>query len=342
MAYTRLERLQKRRLDPLMKVAGLNEVYNRLKEEPAIVYAVSAMQPIDPDYTKNTFEECGRVEEQLQAGFAADGIAVDFDHQGSVTNDTHIRAHSDIDLLSAEKKFFGVEPPNTPKYPYHGDPIADLRKIRSTTSKTLRAKFPKATVDESGSKSVKIEGGSLRRKIDVIACNWLQTVEYVQDPQKHWLGVEVLDNDNGRRIANKPFLHNKRIEERDVRTNGGLRKLIRLLKSLKYDSDDKIDLSSYDIAAITYNMPEDKMRFVTGGDLQLLQNCYDYLLNISLNSNLREAMEVPNGTRKVFCSEGATEAGLRQMTLAVGTLLEEIKLGLGRSMKKIAEARVSY
>ena len=65
-----------------------------------------------------------------------------------------------------------------------------------------------------------------------------------------WLGIEILDDNEGTRVPNKPFLHNRLIMERDTETNGGLRKAIRLLKSLKYDSDEKIDVSSYDLASI--------------------------------------------------------------------------------------------
>lgn len=62
-------------------------------------YLVDAMQPIDENFTKKTFEEGYRVWNQLEKNLPA-VYQVEFDFQGSVTSDTHIRIHSDIDLLA--------------------------------------------------------------------------------------------------------------------------------------------------------------------------------------------------------------------------------------------------
>jgi hypothetical protein len=235
-----------------------------------------------------------------------------------------------------------VELPNKPRYPYQGDVVDDLRQVRKVGVTRLRNAYPAAKVDETGSKAINISGGSLQRKIDVIAAHYWHTVEYYKDQQKHWLGVKVLDNDQGIRIANKPFLHNKRIDDKDKTANGGLRKLIRLLKSLKYDSDEKIELSSYDIAGIVYNMSDDKLMSQAGLDLILINNCHTYLMLLEALETTRNGIVVPNGTRKVFCAEGATEKGLAQMRVAVGALLKEIEQGLSRSFRKLAEARIKY
>src|SRR5258708_4455223 len=126
-ALTRLQRLQNRRLDPMMRVGEANEAYKRLiTEDTAGRYAIGALQPIDPAYTKNTFEERKRVEDQLANGYKSVRLDVSFDYQESVTNDTHIRAHSDVDLLTVEGRFYMTQ---SPPSPYSGDPMADLRQI---------------------------------------------------------------------------------------------------------------------------------------------------------------------------------------------------------------------
>jgi hypothetical protein len=142
-ALTRLQRLQNRRLDPMMRVGEANEAYKRLTtEDTAVRYAIGAMQPIDPAYTKNTIEERKRVEDQLANGYRSAGLGVSFDYQGSVTNDTHIRAHSDVDLLTVEERFYMIQ---SPPSVYDGDPVADLRQIRrnaaSMQSKSREARF---------------------------------------------------------------------------------------------------------------------------------------------------------------------------------------------------------
>ena len=163
---TRLERLRNRRLDPQIKVAGLNEAYNKLTaEDSAVQYAIGAMQPIDPDYTARTIEERYRVQKQLADGFTAMGLAVEFYYQGSVTNDTHIRAHSDVDLLTVTSKFYAVQPPNSPPVLYHGDTVADLRQLRAVTVLKLKSAYPAAKVDDTGSNDTNIYAES---DVDVV------------------------------------------------------------------------------------------------------------------------------------------------------------------------------
>jgi hypothetical protein len=343
MTLNRLQQLRNRRIDPLIPVMEANEAYKRLSgEDSAVQYTIGAMQPIDPEYTRRTIEERTRVEKQLDEGYRNLSLAVQFDYQGSVTNDTHIRAHSDVDLLTVDDRFYGVQPPNSPATVYSGDPVADLRQIRRSAVSILKAAYPTAKVDESGSKAINISGGSLRRKIDVISSNWWRTVEYVKEGHKYWLGVEVLDNDKGVRVSNKPFLHNKRIDDKDKVANGGLRKLIRLLKSLKYDSNEVIELTSYDITGIVYSMPQSQLYSHPGQDLILAHNCHSFLLYLEMDSATRERILVPNDTRKVFCPEGASERGLRQMRMALGVLLSEVDQGLNRSFRKLAQARITY
>src|SRR6267142_6858636 len=112
MATSRLDRLRSRRMDPLLKVAGLREAYERLTtEDTSVRYAIGSMQPIDSEYTQRTIEERDRVEKQLADGYRNANIAVVFDYQGSLTNDTHIRVYSDVDLLTVVYGWHSVQPP---------------------------------------------------------------------------------------------------------------------------------------------------------------------------------------------------------------------------------------
>lgn len=339
----RLEKLRARRMDPLVKVAGAREAYERLvTEDTSVRYAIGSMQPIDETYTAKSIEERGRVENQLETGFHESGLDIEFDYQGSLTSDTHIKAYSDIDLLTVIQTFFSIEPPNRPKDPYNGDPVQDLKGVRRETISILKTAFPAATMETTKDKCVTISGGSLRRKIDLVASNWWYTVEYYREQKKHWLGVKVLDNGKNERVVNKPFLHNKRIDERDVETGGGLRKTIRLLKSLKYDSDEKIDVSSYDLASIAYNVFPSWLTVESGRELILVQNCRNYLRYLIYDVKYRETIDVPNGMRKVFGPGGATLVGLQQLSSAVDTLVDEIQRELNRTSRKLEEMRFVY
>jgi hypothetical protein len=319
-----------------------NEVYERIAEDDAVRYAIGAMQPIDPEYTKNTYAESGRVQARLSEGYEVVDRTVEYAHQGSVTSDTHIRAHSDIDLVVVEKKFVYLQHPLQPSSPYRGDAKQDLLELRNCAEKTLTAAYPAAKVECSGGKAISMSGGSLRRKIDVVIAAWLETPEYKEGHGDHYRGVSVLDKVLGSTVNNKPFLHNHRLSERDTEVRGGLRKAIRLLKSLKYDSDVGVSVSSYDIAALAYAAPGDWWAVPWQGELQIVEKADRWLAHVDADRSFAETLEVPNGTRKIFCEGGATFTGLGELHREVVSLRKDIEAGLVRSFRRLQEARIGY
>ena len=339
MNYNRLDRLQSRRIDPdIITAKQLNEVYKRIGQSDSVKYVLGAMQPIDPEYTKATYAEGDRVWNQLEKNLK---ISCKLKYQGSVTNDTHIRAKSDIDLLTVIDKFITLERPQEPSSPYQGDPVQDLRDLRKEEIQILDGAFPEVKVDASGSKSISLEGGSLKRKIDVVPCNWFNTNKYAETGNDVYRAVQVLDADTGERIKNTPFLHNALIDQRDRSVNGGLRKAARLMKSLKYDTES-IDLSSYDIVSIAYNIDQELLNLTSGLELTLLQSCCDYCERLLQDGYMRDQIYVPDGHRKVFENGHATRLGLEQMTRELVALRNDVLNENSRSFQKLAEARVSF
>jgi hypothetical protein len=336
---SRLEKLNARRTDadvPLAKL--LNEAYRSLSQSESVRYVIGAMQPIDPEYTKNTFAQGERVCNQLRNRL---NTACEYEYQGSVTNDTHIRARSDIDVLLIIDKFYGLEKPQVPSNPYKGDPIQDLLDLRTNAIASLKAAFPEATVDSSGSKSITIKGGSLLRKIDVVPSNWYNTNKYAESHEKIYRGVQILDVNSRTRLENTPFLHNAWIEYKDRSTNGGLRKAARLLKSIKYDTEC-IDLASYDLVSLAFYMLDSDLNVPRGMELAILNSCYSFCVELLQNHQKRESLNVPDGHRRIFSEGHASLNGLNQLTAALETLVDDVLTENRRSFKKLAEARVDY
>jgi hypothetical protein len=335
---TRLDRLHARRIDPSLFTAKLlNESWRSINQSDSVKYVVGAMQPIDPDYTANTFAQGDRVKNQLEKALSP---ACDYRYQGSTTNDTHIKAASDIDLLVITKKYFSLEPPLVPNYPYTGDAIQDLATLRSDSENTVRAAFPKATV-VAKSTAISLEGGSLTRKVDVVPAAWHDTVRYDKEKKDFLRGVEVFDSQARRRVSNTPFLHNAWIAYNDKETQGGLRKAARLMKSLRYDSDS-VDLSSYDIVGIAFNIPLASINVPKGNELQILNACHQYVTLLTQDYILRESINVPDGHRKVFAAGHATAKGLEQLKAELDRLSADVLNENKRSFQRLAEARVAY
>lgn len=335
----RLEKLSNRRLDPEVSSAKLlNEVYRHIEQSESVKYVVGAMQPIDPDYTANTYAEGDRVRDQLDNNLDE---SCDFHYQGSVTNDTHIKARSDIDLLVIIGKFYTLQKPQVPTHPYKGNPVNDMVGLRANAIGVLQKQFPKVTIDTSGSKSITLEGGSLRRKIDVVPANWYFTNKYAENQNDIYKGVQIFDANTGERIPNTPFLHNALIDLNDKKTRGGIRKAARLMKSLKYDTEE-IELSSYDLVSVAYNLPSEWADGTDGLELNILDSCLRFCEYIVTNEEFRNELEVPDGHRKIFAPGHATLDGMGELVYALQELAKDVLQENVRSFTKLAEARIDY
>lgn len=285
-------------------------------------YFIEAMSPVDEIYTENTYREAERVKNQLDKIKSA-SLDFEYEYQGSVSNNTHIKAHSDIDVLVIIGRFFGLQHPLQPRYPYKGNPVADLMELRTACESHLASAFPKVDVDCSGAKSIALSGGSLRRKVDVVPSNWYNTVDYDRTGQKQYRGIQILDKRKKKRMVNTPFYHNYLLNTKDISTGGNLKRSIRLLKTLKADSEQDISLSSYDIAAIAYNMETSK--YITGDKyILLLKNVNNYLKAlIAMSSVSRDNIDVPDKSRKIF-NESGKYVGLIRLQEDVEDLLKSL------------------
>lgn len=299
-------------------------------------YLVSAMQPIDAEYTDNTFKEAERVRSQLGSGLPWE-FGAGFDYQGSVTSDTHIRIHSDIDLLVLHSAFVSLDAGAPNLSPYNGNSTSELVKLRTATARVLTDKFPAADVDSSPGKAIALSGGSLARKIDVIVGNWWDTELWKKYNVKFTRGINILDSKVPKEIRNKPFYHNFKIDEKDEKT-GGLRKVIRLLKTLKYDADVELKMSSYDIASVAFNLSDAALAVPAGGYLQLARNAASELKRFIDDSVVRDSLYVPNGMRKVFGLGGATVESLKSLHAELIELLRSIQQAKAASVIELSES----
>jgi hypothetical protein len=257
------------------------------------------------------------------------GYTLDFRLQGSVPLDIHIKGFSDVDILVIDQEMlrYARDGIRASSYtPTTKDSLGILRCLRNDSKQELELAFPKTFVDDSGSKSLRITGGSLQREVDVVPAIWWDTVQYQQSMVDSDRGVAILDVEKNDHIYNSPFVHINRIRVKCDDSNGGLRKSIRLLKNIKADSEaegQSIGISSYDIASIMYHADARNLRHNEYYELAVLgetQRWLNYLLD---NKNQASQLEVPNGTRKIF--ENASQfIELKKLAVLVDILVEQI------------------
>lgn len=325
----RIVRLHERRptlgdhlTEAVRRRVAFEKLAKALPETPstATYYIQSSMSPVDDEDTARINDCAVQVESILEESLTRAGYSVSFARQGSVTNNTHIHDYSDIDVLVINEDFVSLEDPLTPSNPYKGNPIKELSAMRAACQETLSSEIPSVSVNDTGAKALSISGPSLYSKVDIVPANWLDTEKYQSTKNIIFRGVKILDKETGKRLKNFPFLHNKKLDLRDKETEGQLRRLIRVVKSIRSDSDNIIKASSYDICSLCYHM--DDNLWIKNDDVKLLLNFCEYSVALLQNKGKRERLLVPNEQRQIFCEEGLQPEALSSLASEIIKIIQ--------------------
>ena len=321
------------------------EVYESLTESSGIKYVIGAMAAVSDASTRVSIEEGERVADTLISMLQTDDINAIRRMQGSVALDIHIEGHSDVDMLIIYRDVVSVEFPKLNGQPlgYCSDTRTMpeiIRELRLASEDKLTTRYYAAKVDCTGNKSIALSEGSLKRKVDIVPACWHNCYDYQRSGNEHDRTVKVYHKGDNKLIPNKPFLHIKNVNDRDRRYDGNLKKVVRLMKNLVADlpaDKNRVakKLSSYDLTGIAYNM-DAKLAISSFLPFALLQELSSYLWELSQNERLRQSIEVPDGTRKVFDSE-EKEAALTVLRDEVTALCAAVHSEIAPSASQYSE-----
>ncbi|WP_249714799.1 hypothetical protein [Pectobacterium polaris] len=294
-----------------------NEFYENVRESDSIKYVIGAMASVNTASTNVSIQEGERVANTLIGMLNTSGISTEFKLQGSVALDIHIEGHSDVDMLILKKDVLLVQRPALPSTNYidapdQRDMIVQVKEIRLVSEEKLTSRYHQATVDCSNKKSISISGGSLARKVDIVPGCWFDTHDYQRSGQQYDRIVKIYDKLENKFIENRPFLHIKKVEDKDQCYSGNLKKVVRLMKNIVADMPDykknkAKKLSSFDLTSIAYHMDEE-LNCSEYLPLLLVERLHVWLDKLMDDKNLRDSLLVPDATRAVFNNDEKSEA----------------------------------
>jgi len=287
--YTQLTESVRNRLNPEHKALTPTFIkeLSTISYSDVLVFIRTAMKGVEPEYTQRSRDAGERVKEHLLKGLTQ----MSFRYQGSVMTNTHIKAYSDIDLLTISEKFYQVDnlavrrilenSEERNKYytasigkmekeinasSYQGSTLEDLIFNRLKSEEILSDIY--STCDKSKPKSIKIKNLSLNREVDIVIANWYDDVTSIINDKGEYRGIQIYNKEKHQREdADYPFLSIKRINDRSSETNGRLKKMIRFIKNIKAISDHDIKLSSFDINAVCYDIEVSKYKHLSFHEL---------------------------------------------------------------------------
>lgn len=319
--YTRrLSNLKARRYDEDLMKADLSGSFGKSLVPENLEYLIESMRPIDKKYNDITLTAAHNVQNHLeQALNTSFGMA--YRTQGSVMTNTNIRIYSDIDLLTIIDRYCFLAPALLPpKNPYQGVPDSDILSLRTQSTNIMKRWYDE--VDTTGNKSIEITNKNLRRKVDVVFAFWYNTEKYEQTLDAYYQGVYLFDFPNKEKKLDFPFAHMHNVNQKGFATNDGSNKAIRLLKTLKADADQEIDLSSFQLTSLIYSMENSDLFYGSRDELKIARNISNHLGKAVSNTLYRKSIQSPNDTETPF-EDDKCLSHLQKMKLDLDRLIED-------------------
>lgn len=290
----RLENLQNRKADPLSNFKGLSESFERNTLPENVKYLMESMRPIDEKYNSATKQASDNVKSHLERELNV-SFSRNYRNQGSVMTNTNIKLYSDIDLLAIIGGYHYLAPALLPSpNPYLGNPYADIIDLRKQSTEILKRQYD--DVDTTGKKSIAIFNKNLRRKVDVVFSFWYNTSEFQKTTEEYYRGIYLFDFEKSQQILDYPFAHILNVNSKGNNTSDGSRKGIRLLKSLKVDSDINIDLNSFQLTTIVHSISNVDLIYYKGREIDIAEAISEELYKLITNNDYRRSIVSPNGT----------------------------------------------
>jgi hypothetical protein len=154
--------------------------------------------------------------------------------------------------------------------------------------------------------------------------SWHDSLDYIKGLGDPYRGIYIYDKDNNKRLGpDFPFLSIDRINTRSLYTEGRLKKMIRFLKNVKADSELSIDLSSFDINAICYDINVNEYK--DSHYLDLVRVVWLKLFTLCWNETEANNLKSVDGTEYIFRDKPSKMASLRRLRDEVSKIYNEIK-----------------
>lgn len=318
----RLKNVQNRRFDYELNESVTTKSFSASEIPENVKYLMESMQKIDNKYNEKTREAAKRVQNHLENGFDLHFNRA-YRTQGSISTSTNIKVHSDFDLLTIIDRyhFLGPELPNDDPYTT-SKPNSDIKDLRKQAENIMDAIYDE--VDKDGAKSIAIFNKSLNRKVDIVFCFWYNSKKYVDTSDEYYRGVYLFDFKKEFKILDYPFAHISQVNSKGDSTNDGSRKAIRLLKTLKADSTEDIELSSFHLTTIVHSIENSLLYFSTGKEINIAIETSKEIGKLIIDSIYRKGVKSPNGTENPF-EDDNTVGELKKLKADLDSLIEDVQ-----------------
>ncbi|WP_421870542.1 hypothetical protein [Marinoscillum sp.] len=324
-----LENLMGRRYDEALRESIVSDAFEECEYPDAIKYTLESMEEIDPSYAYKTFHITKRIQDKLDKTFEEIKFKVDFRYQGPIQTETHIVLYGGVELIcltrSMDKK-----------------PWMQVTRMAQEIMGVLTGDQSFREIDYSSKLRIKLATSKPKCEIKILPAIWLDNPEYLETKREIDRGVCEYNMLKKTRRRYLPFLNIARINSKDNRCNGGLKRIIRLLLTLQRDAHEEIDLSWYEIASIVYAIPEKQMKFNKEYSLGLLGVVAAQLNRVVSDKNYRQRLLSPSEKELVFGSRLYLTDEVAKLKTELDHLIQDLNEELRKDDGKTIYSEVRY
>lgn len=233
--------------------------------------------------------------QELQSEYGTRKIKVFL--QGSYANNTNVRTQSDVDIAVVEEDTFQTMYRTGASDSNYGFTTAASRPktFKDEVEDALKNKFGNDV--ERQNKSIKINGNTYRKDADGVPCRRFKDYrnDFSNNPL-NFIGGIVIVADSGERIINYPEQHIQNGKEKNVATNHYYKKMVRIMKKMRYLMKDfginsANNVSSFALESLMWNIPNEKfLEYKAYRKVYMFDNLVNFLKsNLYSLSSYKEA-----------------------------------------------------
>lgn len=310
-----LENLKGRRYDEALKESVLSEGFHQSGYSDCLRYALESMLEIDPSYAYKVYANSRKIHEKLAKALKKKGYHVDYRYQGELKTYSNILLYGDVEIIVIKKNV-------------SDKPHTDVQTMGMDLKDILSGDPGFKSVDYGDRTRIRITALKPTCEIDILPSVWVDSAEYLKTKNEIYRGIAEFDFRKKKVKKYLPFLNIARINARDQHTKGTFKCMSRLLKTLRADTEDRIDLRDSEINAILYSIPESDMMLDPSKYLSLLPKMEAKLDELHMNSNLFNSLRSPSEKDRVFAGRPEKLVEVGKLKAALSKLIADLKTDL--------------
>lgn len=323
-----VENLKGRRYDEALREPILSDAFHQSGYSDCMRYTLESMVEIDPSYAYKVYANSRKLHEIISKSLKKKGYDIDYRYQGALKTYSNISLYGDVEIIVIKKIV-------------SNKPHTDMQTLAHDMLDVLSKDPTFKSVDYSDKTRIRVTALKPTCEIDVLPSMWVNTAEYVKTKNEIYRGIAEFDFKKKKVKKYLPFLNIARINARDQHTNGNLKSIARLFKTLRADSEDKIDLRDSEINAILYNIPEVDITISPKKVLSLLPKVSQFLTKLSDDSNYFNSMLSPSEKDRVFGGRPEKQQEIAKLNKALKVLIGDLKKDLEAANKSL-DSEIAY